>query len=182
MGLFKRKELDYDIEERTEMLKSNSTGTYDAEKTECIRTGDLIHTEHNKTEIISNKNLPKETYNQEIERTVYVNRELMKQEMFAPVVHLVDRNNNGRAFEKVINGCIVIGRKKELCDIVIDYDNTVSSRQCRLYTEDNEVYVVDLGGTNKTYLNDIPVTGDTVIHSGDVLGFGRIDLHVTIRD
>lgn len=96
------------------------------------------------------------------------------------VLHLVDRENGGRVFEKVVKEVIIIGRKYELCDIAIDYDKTVSSRQCKVYIKNKKLYVSDLGGTNITYLNDKPLREDAILNTGDVLGFGRINLRVTL--
>lgn len=96
------------------------------------------------------------------------------------VLHLVDRENGGRVFEKVVKDVIIIGRKCELCDIAIDYDKTVSSRQCKVYIKNKKLYVSDLGGTNITYLNDKPLREDALLNTGDVLGFGRINLRVTL--
>jgi pSer/pThr/pTyr-binding forkhead associated (FHA) protein len=96
------------------------------------------------------------------------------------ILKLVDKDNNGRAFERIVTDALIIGRKRELSDIVIDYDKTVSSRQCKVYVKCDELYVADLKGTNCTYLNGKPVKEDMPLSSGDVLGLGRVNLRVTI--
>lgn len=70
--------------------------------------------------------------------------------------------------------------KAELCNIVLDYEETVSSKQCKLTLRDGKIYVSDLGGTNRTYLNNHILSKDTLIEDEDVLGFGRINLKVQI--
>lgn len=97
------------------------------------------------------------------------------------ILHLLDKDNNGRVFEKVVNDAVIIGRRSELCDIAIDYDKTVASRQCRVYIKYGELYVGDLGGTNCTYLNGKAVKEDMQLSSGDVLGLGRVNLRVTTK-
>lgn len=96
------------------------------------------------------------------------------------VLRLVDKENGGKLFEKVVKDVIIIGRRYELCDIAIDYDKTVSSRQCKVYIKNKKLYVSDLGGTNITYLNDKPLREDALLNTGDVLGLGRVNLRVTL--
>jgi hypothetical protein len=96
------------------------------------------------------------------------------------ILRLVDKENGGKAFERIVHDTLVIGRKNELCDLAISYDKTVSSRQCRVYIKNRKLYVTDLGGTNITYLNDKPVKEDLPLVTGDVLGFGRLNLRVTV--
>ncbi|MDD6207598.1 MAG: FHA domain-containing protein [Clostridiales bacterium] len=143
------------------------------------------------TEIIGMNKIPEQNQenreNQEYqeydnyEKTVFFDRERVEK-VYHPIIRLLDEKNGGKVYEKVVDGCIVIGRKRELCDIVLDYDNTVSSRQCRIYTEDDQLYLTDLGGTNCTYLNNNKVEEDMLLADGDIIGFGRLDLRLTIID
>ncbi len=50
---------------------------------------------------------------------------------------------------------IVVGRGSD-CDIQIDRDS-VSRRHARIYRVDDQWYVEDLGSTNGSYINDVPV-------------------------
>lgn len=80
-----------------------------------------------------------------------------------------------------LKGCMVIGRDSTLCDIAFPENMTVSGRQCRLYTEEETVYLMDLEGTNTTYVNGEKVTEDVALRSGDVIGFGNADYYVMIK-
>ena len=80
-----------------------------------------------------------------------------------------------------MEGCIVVGRDPHLCDVSIGEEPTVSGRQCRLYTEENEVYLMDLDGTNPTYHNNVKVVEDVTLRSGDVISFGEMDFYVEIK-
>lgn len=75
---------------------------------------------------------------------------------------------------------MVIGRDTALCDIAFPDNMTVSRRQCRLYTEEGDVYLMDLEGTNVTYVNNHKVTQDVILRNGDTIGFGNADYYITI--
>jgi len=65
---------------------------------------------------------------------------------------------------------MTIGRE-EGNDIVVDLDN-VSRRHCRLFLREKKIHVADMGSTNGTYLNDLEVTQETVLRSGDLVKVG----------
>ncbi len=56
-------------------------------------------------------------------------------------------------------------------DIVVDLDN-VSRRHCRFVNRDAKIFLMDLGSTNGTYLNDAEVLEETVLRSGDLVKVG----------
>lgn len=104
-----------------------------------------------------------------------------KPEQAQPVkLQLLDEVNGGKVFSYILYHTAVIGRKPEWCDIIIDYDRTVSSKHCKLYLQEDKVYVSDLGSVNQTYVNDRAVKEDTVVEDGDVLGIGRVNLIIHI--
>ncbi len=96
------------------------------------------------------------------------------------ILRLLDKENGGRVFEKVITDVLIIGRKSELCDLAISYDKTISSRQCKVFIKRGKLYVTDLGGTNMTYLNGKPLSEEAPLSTGDVLSLGRINLRATV--
>lgn len=61
-------------------------------------------------------------------------------------------------------------------DVVIS-DASMSRFQCRLYFRDGFLHVMDLGSTNETLVNDIPVS-DQVLRHGDHLLIGESMLRV----
>ena len=50
-----------------------------------------------------------------------------------------------------------------------------------ILTEENEVYLMDLDGTNPTYHNNVKVVEDVTLRSGDVISFGEMDFYVEIK-
>jgi hypothetical protein len=57
-------------------------------------------------------------------------------------------------------------------------DKTISARHARLYYEDTQWWVEDLGSTNGTFLNKLPVSTPTVLAKDDTLTFGKFSLVV----
>ena len=61
-------------------------------------------------------------------------------------------------------------------------DKTISARHARLYYEDTQWWVEDLGSTNGTLLNLERVVEPVVLASGDRLQFGRVAFSLIIPD
>lgn len=57
--------------------------------------------------------------------------------------------------------------------IVLD-DSTVSQEHARLARRDGYWWLDDLGSRNGTLLNDVPLTGATVVTAGDLITIGRV--------
>lgn len=115
------------------------------------------------------------------ERLAFVEKQLQEESIkslnqnMAFRIKLLDEKNGKEFFYDLEDTCI-IGRRDDMCDIVLDYDRTVSSRQCKLHLYEGKIYITDLGGTNQTYLNNRMLKETTVLHEGDLLGLGRVDL------
>ena len=74
----------------------------------------------------------------------------------------------GKRFELDSNE-VVLGRGSD-CDIQIDRDS-VSRRHARVYRTDNGWMVEDLGSTNGSYINDVPIERET-LRDADFLKIG----------
>ena len=75
-----------------------------------------------------------------------------------------------------LSGSTQIGRA-EVCAIRLN-DTYVSQMHARLYGEDGEWFVEDLGSTNGTYLNDRRVVQPVGVHAGDVVKVGKTVLEL----
>lgn len=64
---------------------------------------------------------------------------------------------------------IVVGRGSD-CDIQIDRDS-VSRRHARVFRSDDQWFVEDLGSTNGSYINDLPIT-HAPLRDGDFVKIG----------
>jgi hypothetical protein len=74
---------------------------------------------------------------------------------------------------------VMVGREKG-CQYCMS-DETVSARHAMLSYHNNQWWVEDLGSTNGTYLNLLPVATPTVLVRGDTLMFGKICIDVTFE-
>ena len=91
---------------------------------------------------------------------------------------LTDINNPSKSFAACIEHKIVVGRTAAVTDICIDYDKSVSGRHCAIEKRNNKFYLVDLGSSNKTYLNENLVLSEVEISSGSIIRMGRVKMRV----
>ena len=75
-----------------------------------------------------------------------------------------------------VAGPVVIGRSPG-ADIVIG-DDFVSARHARVSPAGNEAIVEDLGSTNGTLLNGLPLSVPTTLRPGDTIDIGKLRLKV----
>lgn len=66
---------------------------------------------------------------------------------------------------------VTIGRATE-CTLSLPYP-AVSRTHCRIYQNDGQVWIEDLGSTNKTYVNGHAITGKVLLNDGDQIGVGN---------
>jgi hypothetical protein len=59
------------------------------------------------------------------------------------------------------------------CAIVLGDDTYVSQLHARLFQQNGEGYIEDLGSTNGTYVNGKPITAATRLRRGDQVQFGQ---------
>ncbi len=96
-------------------------------------------------------------------------------------VILTDVNSPMKTFQVPISRSIVIGRKKESCDVTIDYDRSVSSRHCEINVRDGHFYIKDLQSSNKTYVNGSEVLTEVELFTGNKIKMGRVEMKFEIR-
>ena len=96
-------------------------------------------------------------------------------------VVLTDIHSPARSFRVPLTQSIIIGRKKELCDIALDYERSVSGKHCEIAVRGGKFYIKDLQSSNGTYVNDSKVLTETEIFSGNVLKFGRLEMRFEVR-
>lgn len=89
-----------------------------------------------------------------------------------------DANDPSKFYRISSFGKTVLGRSASCCDIAFDYDDSVSSRHCELFSRDNSWYVKDLSSSNGTLVNGQKVYTESPILSGDLLQMGSLSLIV----
>jgi diguanylate cyclase (GGDEF)-like protein len=75
----------------------------------------------------------------------------------------------GRRFV-LLDACLTIGRD-EGCHLVLELDN-VSRRHCSVLVRERAVFLRDDGSTNGTFLNNVEVSGERELRSGDLIKVG----------
>ncbi|BCN29979.1 hypothetical protein bsdtb5_12740 [Anaeromicropila herbilytica] len=126
----------------------------------------------------------------ELDKTVVLHQEDIfdKTIMLSPdqclwSVKLKDIRNN-RIFVKELRNELVIGRVGNSSDqakIIIDYESSVSKRHCRIYLKESNVYIVDMGSSNHTFLNGVMLNDEQLLKDGDVIGVGNLSLEVALE-
>lgn len=96
-------------------------------------------------------------------------------------ITLEDRADPTKYFRAQVRDRIVIGRSQKLCDIPINYDDSVSSRHCELFLRCEELFVRDLSSSNGTYVNGQKVYQEIKVNSGDILKLGQLSLYIQVR-
>ena len=98
----------------------------------------------------------------------------------ACVVTLEDIRNPGRIYQKTIEQSLTIGANPD-SDICVDYDRTVSRRQCEIFLEDGELYLINRSQSNLTELRGQIVNQKTRLASGDTIKMGLVEMRITFQ-
>lgn len=96
-------------------------------------------------------------------------------------VVLTDVSSPARSYRVPLSQSIVIGRRKESCDIALDYEKSVSGTHCEISVRGGKFYIKDLQSSNGTYVNGSKVLTESEIFSGNVLKFGRLEMRFEVR-
>ena len=83
----------------------------------------------------------------------------------------------GRTHKLQLRDRVVIGRSAD-CDVVVADDPKVSSRHCELILSEGRVLVYDLGSTNKTSVNGVPVLGRHRLEDQDCILVGETEFRL----
>ena len=105
---------------------------------------------------------------------------ILEQDECGHDIVLEDCADPTRLFRAVCDDSLIVGRSGNSCDIVIDYDDSVSGRHCELSVKGDSWYVRDLRSSNGTRVNNRKVFQELMLKNGDILGIGRSALQVRI--
>ncbi|MDQ5911497.1 MAG: hypothetical protein QG599_3595 [Pseudomonadota bacterium] len=73
----------------------------------------------------------------------------------------------------------VIGRRPD-CHLVITDDDELSGTHCALVRNGDRLLLEDLGSTNGTQVNGVPIHGRHPLHDGDRIQLGHLDLRLSL--
>jgi nitrite reductase (NADH) large subunit len=89
----------------------------------------------------------------------------------APIIEIREPGRPARRV--IVDRAIEVGRE---CDGEVLSDQDVSRRHLRLVPSPVALSVVDLGSTNGTLLNGVPITGRAVLEPGSVVRLGGTEI------
>lgn len=94
-------------------------------------------------------------------------------------VSLEDLNDPTKYYKVECVGRIVVGRAKNMSDITLDYDDSVSGRHCEIGYRGMDWYIRDLNSSNGTYVNGQKVFREHSLSSGDLLRLGHAEFRIS---
>lgn len=127
-----------------------------------------------------------ESRKQEKDVTVMKNSDetemVWQDEISSSMLVLTDMRNSARRFEVPIVGSVIVGRSAEQgCQVVFDYDASISRRHCEIYQQNGRLRVKDLHSKNGVCVNGRKVDGEADLEDGSVLKVGKLELKVRVR-
>ena len=88
-------------------------------------------------------------------------------------VMLTDQTDSMKTFRCDFKTTVIVGRNPHMCTLLIGGDNSISGKHCGIYVKTGVFYIKDLGSSNGTKVNGIPLSGELEIHTGDIVKLGR---------
>jgi pSer/pThr/pTyr-binding forkhead associated (FHA) protein len=86
---------------------------------------------------------------------------------------ILTQSLNGRAHELNVDRTTVGRVEDNMFQIA---ETSVSSHHCEVLLRGSDVVIKDLNSTNGTFINDQPVTGESVLKPGQTLRLGTVEL------
>ena len=97
----------------------------------------------------------------------------------SPLQLTIEPGLDGAPIHFLTNPENILGRSSN-CDISVT-DETVSSQHARFFYEHKQWWLQDLGSSNGTFLNDLPLEQPAVLADHDLLRFGRITAEIRLQ-
>ncbi|MBT9096168.1 FHA domain-containing protein [Methylovulum psychrotolerans] len=91
----------------------------------------------------------------------------------------LNAGGHGKTYPLHLSGEAVIGRGAD-CAVTLTRDAEVSGHHCALVYHAKAVMLHDLGSTNGTYVNGVPISAAYRLQEGDIIGIGRTQLRVLL--
>jgi Mg-chelatase subunit ChlD len=100
----------------------------------------------------------------------------------APQIRLtpIGINAPGEARMFTVENRILVGRSPSETDFSLPDDEEISSVHCALVWEDPAIILRDLGSTNGTSVNGVPIRTEHRVEHDDVIGIGRSELRLSV--
>lgn len=83
---------------------------------------------------------------------------------------------------KIVSDEAIIGRNKEVSDIYIENEKSISQKHCKIFVRGSSVFISDLDSLNHTYVDGEMISAETELVSGSELRLGRKVFTVEIAE
>jgi len=83
-----------------------------------------------------------------------------------------------QVFCKEFAGTLVIGRDAGRTNLTFANDSLLSGAHCAISYDTSGLVIYDLGSTNKTYVNGVPISERHVLEKDDIVSVGSMELRV----
>lgn len=93
-------------------------------------------------------------------------------------VVLTKMDKNNQVYMVDLFGSLIIGRSPSKAGLSFPEDTRLSGMHCSLRFSHNRVLVTDLGSTNGTYVNGVPIQQEYGLEKGDVILIGSMQFRV----
>ena len=103
---------------------------------------------------------------------------LLNDEMGSVNLSFEDASDPSKYIRRTLSGRMRLGRSASLCDLVFDYDDSVSAAHCEITQSEGGVFVRDLNSSNGTYINGQKIYSLSELKDGDMLKLGLLSLIV----
>lgn len=90
----------------------------------------------------------------------------------------IGRMRTARHVKIALKDQVIMGRTANKCDVVLEGDETLSGMHCKLFKQDGKLYLLDLGSTNGTYVNGLPIKEAMALNQDDVLLIGAVEYRI----
>ncbi len=94
------------------------------------------------------------------------------------IVLIRDISHPERFYKVAIEGGVIIGRSTG--DVIISYDQFVSSAHCELSYSNGILYVEDIGSANGTFYESQKIQRKTAVVNGGIIKIGQTELKLEI--
>jgi pSer/pThr/pTyr-binding forkhead associated (FHA) protein len=119
--------------------------------------------------------MPDQPGAQELEQPVPPQKKT-KRTRGAPRILTITQGSQAGQSAALADGVILIGRGAE-AQLSLD-DDYVSTRHARVVSDENGIYLEDLGSTNGSYVNGQRITAPTTISLSDTVRIGRTTMRL----
>ena len=81
-------------------------------------------------------------------------------------------------YEIMVKGETKLGRSPEKADYAYPEDRHMSGVHCALTCFDGKLFIYDLGSTNGTQVNGVPITKPYILNCDDIIHIGSSEFRV----